>query len=219
MKNLAAMATITMMSLTSLLQGAEKKAERLSLDQLVTKHCHKKSSSSKPCCYDPCTAVAGSFFADKCLQHCPQKVFQSGQSCFTAIVHFPGTNVENGVTLCPSGDAIVVPKKGIYKIEWNASLSPIDTNNIYYHFDLQKNGASLLHPTPQVNGQVGYDTYAGNTESAAASVIVPLCSNDEITLLLTVDGSEGGIGGVQIDSAQISATWISPICKSDCHCN
>lgn len=216
MKNMVVMAAVSMMSLISSVHGAGKVEKRKNLPKLELKHSSsKKCPTCKPTCCDPCDAVSGSYYVDSSSQDPLQQiVIQNDSPPQTEPVHFSGKNVECGVTLTCTGNRIVVPKKGIYKIEWNASLSAVNSNYVSYHFDLQKNGVHLLHPIPQVNGNVGTGSYSTPTNSDAASVVVPLWCNDEISLLLTVDGSEGNQSGdgVQVDSAQISATWISPLC-------
>ncbi|MBS0654607.1 MAG: hypothetical protein JSR46_02420 [Verrucomicrobia bacterium] len=193
MKNIAVLAAIAMMSLSSGMEGSVG----------------KQALASK--CF---SVVSGSYYADPSSEYAPQTIVLTGAPPLTAAVQFSGINVDHGVTLSLPGTSIVVPKKGLYKIEWNASLFFVQSPDVFYHFDLQKNGTTLLHPSPQVSGQVGDGAFATPSNSAAASVIVPLSCDDEISLLLTIDGSEGdNVGdGVQITSAQISATWISSPC-------
>jgi len=171
------------------------------------------------------SGVLGSYYADTISQSGSlQSVVlpTNGSQPFTGAVHFSGVNVNSGVTLALSGNSIVVPTDGNYAIDWNAALLFVqgDSNPpsgwVDFHFDLQKNGIVILSPSPQATGSLSSTSAVINAHSlyttAAASVIVPLSANDEISLLLTIDGSEGNIAGdgVQIQSAQISATYNAP---------
>lgn len=209
MKNITLIAAIAMMTFTVILKASENPAGISS--NLQSKHSSKRS-------YDRFKVPAGSYYVDITSQNPLQQiVLPSLDQNLTEAVHFSGTNMNGGVSLSSDGNSIIVPKKGLYKIEWNASLSLVQNAVIDYHFSLLKNGTTLLHPDPQVEGIIwsNFSDTVPSFSSAAASVIVPLCPNDEISLLLTIDGSEGldQIVGVQIDSAQISAHFVSDFCN------
>lgn len=204
MKKIASFATMTLMSCACLLQGLEP-LEFIPRQQ--TTHFSK--------CNYHCKTPSGSYYVDSSSQNPLQQILILNQDPpITAPVHFSGTNVNAGVTLSADGNSIIVHKKGYYKIEWNATLSLVAAFGLNYHFNLQKNGTTLLNPIPQVDGQIHIFASGTPYTSAAASVIVPLAAGDEISLLLTVDGSEGNFlgDGVQIESAQISGHFISKSC-------
>jgi hypothetical protein len=227
MKKTALIAAIAMMALTSLLSGINIDKplfpiQEKNVDQLQKSKC-KKHRHCRPCKKCPAGANGingangatgptgttgplgplGSFYSDSSSQTPLQTIVTAEGAPVTAPVFFSGTNVNNGVSLSLAGNNIVVPVDGNYSIDWNAVVSLLG-NSGFILFDLQKNGATLLNPSPQAEIQLVHSPV-----TAAASVIVPLLANDEISLLLTIDGFEGG-SGVQIDSAQISATWHSP---------
>lgn len=218
MKNFAVIAAIAVVSFTNIMEAAEHVKKHMHHHHVAKHHSSSSSSSSSTHHHHhkKHSVPSGSYYADSTSQNPLQTLLISTEPPVTAPVHFSGTNVNHhGVSLSPDGNSITVPKKGIYKIEWNTSLAYVQSSDVFYHFDLQKNGTTLLHPIPQVIGQTGNGILASPTTSAAASVLVPLHCGDTISLLLTIDGSEGNNpgDGVQINSAQISATWVSPLHK------
>ena len=162
----------------------------------------------------------GSYYVDASSQNIPQTIVLPSP---TGTVQFSGTNANNGVTLSLSGDSIIIPVDGTYTIDWNIAVSKTLTQSMWidFHLDLQKNGTTLLNPSPQAQCFLAnrgpfpnpdLSLYGTPYISAAAAVTVSLSATDEISLLLTIDGAEGSLtgDGVQINSAQISATWNSP---------
>ncbi|MDP1879330.1 MAG: hypothetical protein Q8K60_00145 [Parachlamydiaceae bacterium] len=163
--------------------------------------------------------ILGSFYADLASQLGTLQTIAlpSGTVPFTAPVNFSGTNANIGVTLAGTGQSIIVPTDGLYTINWNVASSIVGVSSwVTFHFDLQKNGTTLLTPSPQAqcSASIIGDTNAQFVHgipniTAASSIIVPLSASDSISLLLTIDGSEGNVlgDGVEIQSAQISAIY------------